>query len=206
MSAIGGIDCAMKHHILQLFSKEGFPSSSSKEPKQDPPRDPQPNLESIQRPVDKGKQPMAAAEGGHPRECLDDLPPAPVGSIIPDLMDVVFKGVQIKITKASWENLVSALPNQDAVTPASNSIPEEAAIPVSSSNSTEIASSSDPPPGFENVKRQAKKKSSRCMMTHMPHRRHLSLLKKGLLHCSSKGKLPLSLLPLRGPININGFR
>ncbi|ONK58323.1 uncharacterized protein A4U43_C09F11020 [Asparagus officinalis] len=149
---------------------------------------PQPNPESIQRPVDKGKQPMATVEGGQLRDCLDDLPPAPVGSIIPDLMDVVFKGVQIKIMKASWENLVSALPYQDVVTPlASNSMPGDAAIMVSSSNSTKIASSSDPPPGFENVKRQAKKKSSRRMMTHLPYRRHLSLSKKGLPLCSSKG-------------------
>ncbi|ONK79725.1 uncharacterized protein A4U43_C01F9420 [Asparagus officinalis] len=84
----------------------------------------------------------------------------------PPLVEVMFKGVRIKIARDSWDLLSPVLEQSDEVAPPhSQSFPANQAIRISSSVSGDKDSSSDPPPGFEKKKVSARKKSSRWAKT-----------------------------------------
>ncbi|ONK66729.1 uncharacterized protein A4U43_C06F11350 [Asparagus officinalis] len=95
-------------------------------------------------------------------------------------MAVSFKGITIDISKDSWSTLKAAFPH--LVDVPSLSTKDDIAIQISSTDSKDLASSSDIPPGFEHAKRKpkpAKKKASSSHPVHRPFRKHLAMLKKG---------------------------
>ncbi|ONK72954.1 uncharacterized protein A4U43_C04F25310 [Asparagus officinalis] len=114
------------------------------------------------------------------------------------------RGVPIKITRVSWTLLSAAIPelvDNPKVAPFSSKAPPPAVI-SSSSDSLEGASSSAPLQAFEHVKKSSKKKSSKRMLAHLPHRKHLTIMKRSFSP-GSKGKSPSSFSSL--PISSNSL-
>ncbi|ONK60769.1 uncharacterized protein A4U43_C08F22420 [Asparagus officinalis] len=107
------------------------------------------------QPADKGKQPMVASvisPISQPVPALF-LPVVGEGSS-PSLVEVTFKGVQIRITKESWELLSLVLSHSAKVAPPhSLSTQIDQVIRISSSDSMDKDSSLKPPPGFEKIKK-----------------------------------------------------
>ncbi|ONK68130.1 uncharacterized protein A4U43_C05F7760 [Asparagus officinalis] len=191
---------------FELFVRsEGLPSSSSKTPislirtsseaqkasveGNSPPQDSTPLSPNI-----KGHQ--VVEEEGEPSQIphkgSSSLPPQSV-PVLEELMEVSFKGIPIKITRDSWAMLSVAIPDlagNSKVDPLSSKASPQVVV-SSSSDSLEGASSSAPPPGFEHVKRSSKKKSSKRMLACLPHRKHLSIMKRSFPQ-GSKGKSPSS--------------
>ncbi|ONK58129.1 uncharacterized protein A4U43_C09F8510 [Asparagus officinalis] len=77
------------------------------------------------------------------------------------LAEVLYLGVKIKITRESWEKLSSVLPHAAAKdVPPSIGAQADPIIPISTSDSTDKDSSSEPPPGFAKSRKLSRKKPS----------------------------------------------
>ncbi|ONK56688.1 uncharacterized protein A4U43_C10F11680 [Asparagus officinalis] len=126
-------------------------------------------------PVFQGEEGLSSQLHVLVKELLSDNPEAS-----PELIAVSFKGVTINISRDSWAILRAAFPNLEEA----STLPTKAdrAIQISLSDLTDLASTSDPPPGFEkanNKAKRVKKKVTSGIHMPMPFKKHLSKMKKG---------------------------